>query len=212
METMGGDVVSLLRHLGVNSAVVAGHSMGMRVAVEVALQAPDIVTGVALVDGNRRKAPGEDPDDVVAKCQATMEQIGYAKLVEFIFGPMFQPGAPTDEKQKKEYIMNRARALPSGVGTDAILSCLRWDVADFDRCYGQLAVPLLVIQSTHEHNDGGRVPVTADMDIEWHRDVKACCGDNAEFELVTECCGHFTMLDAPDVVNASLGRLLARCL
>jgi pimeloyl-ACP methyl ester carboxylesterase len=65
-----------------------------------------------------------------------------------------------------------------------------------------------VVQSTHGEDGNKRVPVTAGMHIEWHRELKAC-GVDAEFDFVTDC-GHFTMLDKPEVVNANIERLLER--
>ena len=47
-EKMAGDVVALLDHLGVARADVFGFSMGSRVAVEVALMAPDRVSNLIL--------------------------------------------------------------------------------------------------------------------------------------------------------------------
>lgn len=44
------------------------------------------------------------------------------------------------------------------------------------------------------------MPVTHDTFIEWHRELEDC-GVNAEFDLVADC-GHFSMLDKPEVVNA----------
>ena len=203
MTTMGSDVATLLQHLSVRSAIIVGHSMGTRVATEVALQIPDVIVGVALVDGSR-KARG-DPSEAIADFLAKIGQIGLADYTQIMFDSMFLPGE--DEVQKK-CTMERARARPSDIGMDAILSLLRWDAVDFDRCYGRLDVPVQVIQSSHKNNSGERIPITADMSIDWHREIEAC-GVNAEFEMVTEC-GHFTMLDAPDSVNASLERLLAR--
>ena len=65
-----------------------------------------------------------------------------------------------------------------------------------------------VVQSTHRGEGNKRVPVTSDMHIEWHDELKTL-GVDAEFDLVADC-GHFTMLDKPEVVNTNIERLLER--
>ena len=65
-----------------------------------------------------------------------------------------------------------------------------------------------MIQSTHRGETCRRIPVTSDTVVEWHSELEDC-GVNAEFELVADC-GHFSMLDKPEVVNASIERLHER--
>ncbi|KAL7551773.1 hypothetical protein ACHAWF_014968 [Thalassiosira exigua] len=202
-KTMGGDVVDVLRTLGVESAVAVGHSMGCRVASETALQAPDIVEGAALVDGGRL-ARG-DPEEAVESGRAAVELAGFAESVQSLFGSMFLPGA--DENRKRR-ILERAQEMPPDIGTELYLSILRWDAAEFERRYKSLSVPVQIIQSMHRDESRQMIPVAPGTIIDWHNDIVSC-GVDAEFELVTDC-GHFTMIEAPDEVNASLERLLDR--
>ncbi len=65
-----------------------------------------------------------------------------------------------------------------------------------------------VVQSTHRGEGNKRVTVTADIFIEWHHELKKL-GVDAEFDLVADC-GHFTMLDKPEVVTTNIERLLER--
>ena len=72
-----------------------------------------------------------------------------------------------------------------------------------------MKVPVQVVQSSHRgEGHHQRVAVTPNMYIEWHHELKMF-GVDAEFDLVTDC-GHFTMLDNPDVVNTNIDRLLKR--
>lgn len=61
LEAHAGDVVRVLDHLGLEDAVVAGHSMGAFVALETALTHPDRVRAVVLLDGGWPRA--ETPSD-----------------------------------------------------------------------------------------------------------------------------------------------------
>lgn len=49
----GADVAQVMRSLALPPAVLVGHSMGCRVAIEAALQAPAHTAGVILVDGSQ---------------------------------------------------------------------------------------------------------------------------------------------------------------
>ena len=52
IETGGADVAALLQAEGASPAVLVGHGMGCRVALEAARRAPDALTGVVLIDGD----------------------------------------------------------------------------------------------------------------------------------------------------------------
>ncbi|CAN5787351.1 hypothetical protein BH18ACT11_BH18ACT11_23520 [soil metagenome] len=51
LETHASDVVRVLEHLGLDQAILVGHSMGAFVALEAALASPDRVRAIALLDG-----------------------------------------------------------------------------------------------------------------------------------------------------------------
>lgn len=203
MPSMGGDVAALLKHLKVGAAVVAGHSMGCRVATETALQLPDVVRGVALVDGSR--FANSDADAAVASRRSLIERLGFAEHMEANFDSMFLPGA---DHATKARIVERARQRPAAIGTEVMLSMVHWDAAQFEARYSELKVPAQVIQSTHIDRSKQRVAITDDMPVEWHEELLAC-GVAAQFERVPDC-GHFTMIDAPDAVNSCIDKLLTR--
>lgn len=52
VEQHGADVAEVMRALNLPPAVLVGHSMGSRVAVEAVLQAPERTAGVVLVDSS----------------------------------------------------------------------------------------------------------------------------------------------------------------
>ena len=73
MPSMGADVAALLQHLGITSAIVAGHSMGCRVSTEAALAAPDIIKGVALIDGSRFATA--NPAEAASRMRANIDKV-----------------------------------------------------------------------------------------------------------------------------------------
>ena len=208
MQDMGRHAVTLLHHhqLQVTSVIVVGHSMGTMIATEIAIQALNVVIGIALIDGSR-VARG-NLEEAIAKSNAGFQQMGFAGCIENTFMPMFQPSS--DEKEKKR-IIDRAYAQPEAISIEKLSSAIRWCASDFECQYRQLKVPVQVVQSTHIHSRGEgskRVPATVEMHIGWHLELKSF-GVDAEFDFVPDC-GHFIMLDKPEVVNANIARLLKR--
>jgi lipase len=61
------DLVAVLDHFGVDSAVVAGHSMGAYVAARLAAEHPERVSSLVLVDGGLPipSPPDQDPEELL---------------------------------------------------------------------------------------------------------------------------------------------------
>ena len=62
------DMVAVLDRLGVEQALLAGHSMGAFVVARMAADRPELASGVVLVDGGLPLPPvkdGDDPDEVL---------------------------------------------------------------------------------------------------------------------------------------------------
>jgi pimeloyl-ACP methyl ester carboxylesterase len=127
MKGMGRNVVTLLHHLQVTRAIVVGHSMGTIIATEIAVQSPDVVIGIALIDGSRF-ARG-DPEEAVAKTNAGFEQMGFTRCIENTFMSMFRPNS--DKKEKKR-IIDRACAQPEATSIKILSSAIRWCASDFE--------------------------------------------------------------------------------
>ncbi len=62
MARQAGDAAALLRHLGVKSAHVAGHSLGAGIALQLAVDAPDLVHSLALLEPALRMVPNGKAD------------------------------------------------------------------------------------------------------------------------------------------------------
>ena len=169
MKAMGSEVVTMLHHLQVKSTIVVGHSMGTMIAAEIATQAPNMVIGIALIDGSRI-AKG-NPEEAVASSNARFEQMAFTRCVTDIFEPMFLPGS--DEKEKSTSSTAHVHSL--NAHRSNLIICHRWCAEDFEYKYSQLKVPVQVVQSTHRGEGNKRVSVTSDMHIEWTHDTWCGC-------------------------------------
>src|SRR5512142_756788 len=81
IERYGADVAEVMHYLDLPPAVLVGHSMGCRVAIEAALQAPHRAAGLVLIDGSQ----------FVLAMQTTLWQTfdtsdGYSSLIARWFG------------------------------------------------------------------------------------------------------------------------------
>src|SRR5918992_4181540 len=76
LEAHAADVVRVLDHLGLESAVLAGHSMGGFVALKTALMFPDRVRALVLLDGGwpRVESPPEEMTEEERQEAAALEE------------------------------------------------------------------------------------------------------------------------------------------
>ncbi len=90
------DAAALLRHLGVKAAHVAGHSMGAGMALQLAVDAPDFVHSLALLEPNLQSASsGREQMDrlfqpVINLYLSGNKQAAIDTLGDALFGPNWQ--------------------------------------------------------------------------------------------------------------------------
>src|SRR5580704_14077469 len=88
IERFGADVAEVIQALALPPAVLVGHSLGCRVVIEAALQAPAQTAGVVLIDGSQF-APSMD---VVLK-ETFGTPHGFEALIRRWFEEMFTAGS-----------------------------------------------------------------------------------------------------------------------
>jgi pimeloyl-ACP methyl ester carboxylesterase len=198
IELYGREVAALLGALSLPPAVLVGHSMGCRVVLEAARQAPDQVAGIALVDGSQF-APAML--DVIGARFAAGE---YRALVRGMFEQMFtERSAPTVAAAGLE----RALGLPEDVGKAALLSLVRYDIERLEAVLGALGKPLLVLQTTFSNEKRERRSLSPGQTTPYLDFVRARV-PGARIEVIAGI-GHFPQLDAPDETNRLLASFIA---
>jgi pimeloyl-ACP methyl ester carboxylesterase len=197
IATLGGDVSALLAELALPPAVLVGHSMGCRVVLQAYLDAPHRVAGLVLVDGSRL-AVG-DPDTAARGTRQRLEATGYQSMARKLFADMFVAGS---DPEVSERIVQRALALPEEVAVPLFCSLVGWDARYLDTALARVAVPLLVIQSTYINPEQVRVSMQPHDTTPWLDLIRQRVPE-ARLEVIGGV-GHFTMLDAPEVVNRSI--------
>jgi pimeloyl-ACP methyl ester carboxylesterase len=194
IEHFGGDVAALLANLELSPAVLVGHSMGCRVVLEANRLAPERVAGIVLVDGSR--IGSGVPDAAEAAARAAIARAGYAAFAEDLFRQMFLRPSP-----QADAIVERALRTSAGFGAELWVRMARWSAAMLDPALDAVRAPLLAIQSTMLDAAMRRVPMRPGDTSPWLESLRKRGG---RVEIVPDT-GHFTMLEAPDTVNALIG-------
>lgn len=194
IETYGADVVELVHALDLSNAVLVGHSMGCRVVLQAALDAPGRVAGVVLVDGSRLGV-----DDARRASHAAAEAItlrGYGDFARQVFEGMF---LPSSDPALKARIVERASTLPEAIGAVLFPRMVAWDADNMERALSAVQRPTLVIQSSYLNTERVRVPLKSGDTTPW-LDLVRARDPGARIEIVPGV-GHFPQIEAADAVN-----------
>ncbi len=200
IETHGEDVAALLRSLALPPAVIFGHSMGCRIAMEAALRAPERVKAVVLVDGSRLGEAGSTAH--IARAKA-LEAAGYGPFIRGAFEQMFAPGF---DKTKAQAIIDRALARDPAIAGPLFADIGRYDAENMDRLLSTVKLPLLAIQTTWTNPAGQRVSMTPGQSSPYLDVIRANRPD-ARIAIIPDT-GHFPQLERPAETNALIEAFL----
>ena len=122
--------------------VLVGHSMGTRIAMQIAACAPECVQAMILIDGSN--APGDSglltqtrtDENKAGNHDAVMDDILTSMMVEGL------PGTTTSR------MMNRVHALSNEAALEYEISMMDWDSDRFPPILQDISCPVLVLQST----------------------------------------------------------------
>lgn len=168
--------------------------MGCRVVLEANRLAPERVAGIVLVDGSR--IGSGDPDAAEDAARAAIEKVGYAAFAEDLFRQMFLRPSP-----QADAAVERALRTSAGFGAELWPRMARWSASMLDPALDAVRAPLLAIQSTTLDAAMRRIPMRPGDTSPWLESLKS---HGARVVIVPDT-GHFTMLEAPEAVNASIG-------
>lgn len=197
IENCSAALTSLLNRLDLPPAVLVGHSMGCRVILQTAIDAPRRTAGLVMVDGSR--VAESDPATVERQVRRKIADVGYAPMMETLFSEMFVDGT---DPGLKERLIRRALALPEKTGTALFAGMARWDAGKAEAALARVDVPALVLQSTYLNTAHVRVSLQSGDVTPWMRLVQDRTQD-AELDVIGGV-GHFSMLEAPDIVNEKI--------
>lgn len=199
IERYGADVAEVMRALALPPAVLVGHSLGCRVVVEAALQAPERTAGVVLVDGSQF-APVMGPILHAAFAQPN----GFATLTQGMFKDMF---TAKSDPVAADAVVARAGRLSRAVGEKMLLDLHRYDVTRWTASLSLLRVPVLALQTTYSNEKRERQTMQAGQTSPF-LDMLRQAVPAAGVEIIADT-GHFPQFDEPARTNAALDRFMA---
>ncbi len=182
-------VIAHANDLGFNRFALVGHSMGARIAIELAANWQGRVSHLLLVDGSN--VP-EDPDEAVARLAGQLGQQGWA---EAAFESMMVDNLDPDQKRE---IVNRAAQYSADVLMAYYHAMASWDRDHFIAAVDRLACPVTILQSTSLDKHEVRRPATVHPSSLW-LDVLRARLSWAVITLVPNT-GHFMMLEQPQLI------------
>lgn len=192
----------VIEAIGQAPAILIGHSMGSRIAIEAACRRPDLIAGLALVDGSNAPA---DPSEVADAYSARVAELGFDKAMDWTLSSMLVEGLCADT-QRRMYV--RIRALPPETAMEYEISMAKWDRDRFRACLISLGVPVKVIQSTSLIPSRGwaRKPVSEAPNSLWLDAWQQVASANIS---IIKGCGHYVMIENPAGVSEAVTTLLA---
>jgi len=199
IERYGGDVAEVMRALALAPAVVVGHSMGCRVAIEAALQAPRQTAAVILVDGSQFSAVMEP---VLMERFATED--GYATITNALFNDMF---TAKSDKAVAASVVARALRLPRPIGEKMLTDLLRYDVGRLTASLASLRVPVMALQTTFSNEKRERMTMREGQTTPYLDMVRANV-PGVRVEIIADT-GHFPQLDESARTNELIDSFLA---
>jgi pimeloyl-ACP methyl ester carboxylesterase len=199
IERYGADVAEVMRSLALPPAIVVGHSMGCRVAIEAALQAPAQTKAVILVDGSQFAAAMEP---ILMERFATAE--GYTAITNALFKDMF---TAKSDKAVLTSVVERALRLPRAIGEKMLADLLRYDVGRLAVSLASLRVPVLALQTTYSNEKRQRMTMREGQTTPY-LDMLRGNVPSATIEIIADT-GHFPQIDESARTNAVMDRFLA---
>jgi pimeloyl-ACP methyl ester carboxylesterase len=197
IEAYGAAVAAIMRTLDLPPSIVIGHSMGCRVAVEVAMQVPERTAGIVLVDGSQFNAATE------TLVRRMIAEGKLDQMLQGMFSAMFnEKSAPA----VKAGIVERALRLPKDVAAQMTFDAVRYDMTRLEPALAAIGQPMMVIQTTYTNEKRERMPMQKGQSVPYI-DMVRRVAPKTQIEVIAGY-GHFPQLDAPAETNALIARFI----
>jgi pimeloyl-ACP methyl ester carboxylesterase len=199
VERYGADVAEVMKALALSPAVLVGHSMGCRVVIEAALQAPAHAAGIVLIDGSQFASAME-----MTLRETFATPGGYSTLTRRWFEEMF---TAKSNAAVVASAVERAERLPRSLGEKLLLDMLRYDVGRLSTSLADLRVPVMALQTTYSNEQRERRPMSKGQTTPYLEMLHARI--RSVWIEIIEDTGHFPQVDEIAQTNALLDSFLA---
>ena len=187
ISDMASDIIELMDHLHVNGAVIAGHSMGGYIALEIARKFPDRVSGLVLISSHIYSDPLEKKQSRIANIGRIMQQGAAAVLANM-------PNMLTHD-DKVKYVCCDAVARMDSIGAMGALNAMA-NRSTSEDVWERLTIPTMVIAGS----DDRLIPIEKSRGF-------AGLPKYSTLEEINGT-GHMPMLEAPGEVAKALVKFI----
>lgn len=185
-------IIEYANELDFDRFALIGHSMGARIAIELASNWQERVSHLLLLDGSN--VP-ENPDDAVVRMSNQLSQLGQQEWSKTLVESMMVNNL--DQSQKKN-IINRASQYSIDVLKSYYYAMAEWDSDNFVSAVDQLNCPVTIFQSTSLDKNEVRQSVTNNPKSLWI-DILSTRVPLTMIKLVPNT-GHFIMFERPQLI------------
>ena len=194
---LADDIVNFVGAIQNKEFILVGHSMGTRIALEVARQRPDLIAGLALLDGS--SSPGNVPK-FRSEVSDEVQRLGACQFNVSLLEATIMSGLSHEDRRR---IFDRVDSLSGDMTIGLLTAMCEWDTVSSKAAIGSIGIPTLIVQSTSILSDatGERTFANLAPDSAWLRLWRS--HPNARIELLSNV-GHFCMLEDPITVNRHL--------
>jgi 3-oxoadipate enol-lactonase len=190
---LAGDLYGLLMILGIDSTVVVGHSMGGYVALQLALDSPELVRGLVLVSTSPAGRPellgmSDDARRALSRTRGPIEQIAR----DNVHASVARRFRETHPERVEAFVAARIARPPRGRGVQGQRAAA--DAFDARDRLWEVRCPCTVIHGT----DDRLIPVARGREL--------AAGIEGARLVELEGVGHMPQLEAPAELAAEIGR------
>ncbi len=184
---MASDIIELINQLQIREAVIVGHSMGGYIALEIARNFPERVSGLVLISSHIFADSLEKKQSRFSNIERIMQQGAHAVLSNL-------PNMLTDEDNVKSFCRDAVARMDS-VGAMGALYAMANRAASED-VWKALHVPTMVIAGSNDR----LIPIEQSRGF-------ASLPKYSVLEKI-DGVGHMPMLEAPDKVAMALAKFI----
>jgi len=196
LQETAAHVISQADALGFDRFALVGHSMGARIALEMAANWPDRVSHLLLVDGSN--VP-EDPVCAGERLTQHLAKLGKVQWAARAIDSML-PGGLTDAQKNR--LLECVAEHPDSVLVAYYEAMAAWDRDHFTAALERVSCPIELLQATSLDESGERHSISTCPHSRWLEGIRGY-QPGAVVTAVPNC-GHFIMLEHPELIAAWL--------
>lgn len=197
IEQLSNDCVKIIKERKFKKIILAGHSMGTRVAIDIASKINNL-HGLILVDGSRF-SNYETYFDELSSFENSLNGQDYESILSQMFSSMFFSSKYDHHKKR---IVARAINVPKNYSITLRRNTIWYDSHCVENYLKALNIPILLLHSTKIDKQNGRVPIKNSDDIPYINFVKLWT-ENTRLKIFEET-GHYITIEEPEIVNKQI--------